>query len=86
MGLGLRKASKVLPVQLGLKGRRAHRDLWVLWVLWDPKALKVKSVLLDLQVQTEHRVRRAKWVLRVLWVQLALKALLGLRVILGRRA
>jgi hypothetical protein len=74
----VRKASKVLPVQLGLRERRVHRDLWV---LWDPKDLKVRSVLLDLQVQMEHRVRRAKWVLKVLWVQLVLKGLLALRAI-----
>lgn len=74
----VRRASKVLPVQLELPARRAKLDLWV---LWDPKDLKVKSVLLDLQVQMEHRVRRVKWALRVLWARLVLRGLLAQKAI-----
>jgi hypothetical protein len=58
----VRKASKVLPVQLELPARRVRRDLWV---LWDPEELKVKSVLLDQWVLWERRVQRAQWVLMV---------------------
>jgi hypothetical protein len=58
----VRKASKVLPVQLGLRERRVQRDLWV---LWDPRESKVKSVLLDQWVLWERRAQRVKWVLMV---------------------
>lgn len=75
------RASKVLPVQLDLPARRVKLDLWV---LWDPKGLKVKSVLLDRQVQTERRVQRALWDLKVLRAKLELLVLLGLRATLER--
>jgi hypothetical protein len=58
----VRRASKVLPVQLDLPVRRVTRDLWV---LWDPRESKVKSVLLDRWVLWERRVQRVQWVLMV---------------------
>jgi hypothetical protein len=58
----VRRASKVLPVQLGQPVRRVTRDLWV---LWDQQEKKVVSVLLDLQVLWERRAQRAQWVLMV---------------------